>query len=131
MHRSCGFVVVAASLLFAQAAYSQFRERPEYGAHEVTALVDRVHDDLDRGYHVWHLSGGDKDRLNNAEKQLREFARKWERHKFDKGQLDDSISSVQHVLDNNRLEGPERDAIRDDVKRLRNMREAYDRHEIR
>jgi len=35
------------------------------------------------------------------------------------------------VLDNNRLEGHDREAIDDDVNRLRNMREAYDRHEIR
>jgi hypothetical protein len=34
------------------------------------------------------------------------------------------------VLDNNRLPPRDRDALSDDVGRLRRMREAYDHHEI-
>lgn len=127
MHR----LLVAVSILAVSAclAYGQF-EKPRYDPQSVSALVDRVHMDLNRGYESWHLSGGDRDRLNNAEKQLREFAQKWSDHHFDKGELDDAISSIQHVLDNNKLRGPERDAISDDVSQLRSMREAFDRHEI-
>ena len=101
-----------------------------YQPDNVSALVDRVHADLNRGYEQWHLSGGDRGRLNNAEKQLRDFARDWSHGKFDKGDLDSSISAVQHVLDNNHLSGEARDAIWNDVGQLRSMREAYDRHEI-
>jgi len=110
-------------------AYGQF-EKPRYDPESVSGLVDQVHTDLNRAYSSWHLSGGDRDRLNHAEKELREFAQKWSNHNFDKGQLDDAISGIQHVLDNNKLAGRERDAISDDVSQLRNMREAYDRHEI-
>lgn len=100
--------------------------RPE----RVTALIDRVHEDLNRGYATWRLGRGDRERLDHAEHELREFAVHWERGKFDKGNLDDAIGSIQHVLDNNHLNGRERDRLWEDVTRLRRMREAYDRHEI-
>ncbi len=114
-------------------ALAQVQYGPPGGPYQpdsVSALVDRVHADLNQGYDHWHLAGGDRDRLNKAEKQLREFASDWRHGKFDKGDLDDSISSVQHVLDNNHLRGPERDALASDVDGLRRLREAYDRHEI-
>src|SRR5258708_39482498 len=102
----------------------------KYDASSVTALVDRVHSDLDHAYTRFHFSNSDRDRLNKAEKQLRDFAKKWESGKFDKGELDDAISSIQHVLDNNKLHAEDRDALSDDVNQLRRMREAHDRHEI-
>jgi hypothetical protein len=101
-----------------------------YQPDSVTSLVDRAHEDLNRGYGEWHLSKGDRERLNNAEKQLRSFERDWRHGKFDKGDLDNAIAAVQHVLDNNHLTGAARDALWNDVEQLRHMREAYDRHEI-
>lgn len=130
--RLCTTILVSASVLsMGSLAFAQFENPPEYSPHAVDALVDQVHSDLNHAYGVWHLKNGDRDRLNNAEKQLREFAQKWDNHHFDKGDLDDAIGAIQHVLNDNRLEGRDRDAISDDVNRLRNMREAYDRHEIR
>ena len=102
----------------------------QYHPEQVTALVDRVHQDLNQGYDHWHLRDSDRNRLTHAEHQLRDFAKDWEHGKFDKGDLDDSVSAIQHVLDNNHLSGPERDALSMDVDQLRHMREAYDRHEI-
>ena len=101
-----------------------------YQPNSVTALVEKVHVDLNQGYNGWHLAKGDRDRLNNAEKQLRGFSKDWEHGKFDKGDLDNSIGAIQHVLDNNHLTGAARDALWNDVEQLRHMREAYDRHEI-
>jgi hypothetical protein len=101
-----------------------------YHPDRVGALVEKVNIDLNRGYNQWHLSNGDQKRLNKAEERLREFARDWNQARFNKGLLDASISDVQHVLDKNHLYGRERDALWNDVERLRNMREAYDRHEI-
>jgi hypothetical protein len=127
------FSIVALSTLAAPAALLFAQFGPPGGAYQpgaVSALVDRVHEDLNRGYQVWHLRNGDRDRLNHAEHQLRDFTRDWDHAKFDKGDLDQSIAAIQHVLDNNHLTGPERDALSSDVDNLRNMREAYDRHEI-
>jgi hypothetical protein len=109
---------------------AQFGPRELYRPEAVSALVGRVHEDLNRGYEVWHLRSSDRDRLTHAEHQLRDFAREWNRGKFSKDELDESIASIQHVLDNNRLTGRERDALWSDVEQLRRMREAYDRHEI-
>ena len=109
---------------------AQFGREERYRPAAVSALVDRVHEDLDRGYRAWHLSESDRDRLTHAEHQLRDFARHWREGRFDKGALDDSIAAIQHVLDNNHLRGGERDALWNDVGELRHMREAYDRHEI-
>ena len=130
MHRFW-IIAFASASLCVTSAYGQFEHRTEYAPQAVDALVDQVHSDLDHAYSVWHLKNGDRDRLNEAEKKLRDFAHKWDNHNFDKGELDEAVSSIQHVLNDNRLEGHDRDAISDDVNRLRNMREAYDRHEIR
>jgi hypothetical protein len=127
------FSIVALSTLAAPATLLFAQFGPPGGPYQpgsVSALVDRVHQDLDRGYSVWHLRNGDRDRLTHAERQLRNFSHDWDHGKFDKGDLDQSIASIQHVLDNNHLNGPERDALGNDVESLRHMREAYDRHEI-
>ena len=122
--------IAAVLLVFAPLTYAQFGPENRYSPDEVSALIDRVHTDLDHAYHVWHFSDSDRDRLNSAEKQLREFAQKWSKAKFDKGELDDAIGAIQHVLDNNKMPAQDRNALSDDVGRLRRMREAYDRHEI-
>lgn len=119
--------------LFAFGAWAQVQYGPPGGPYQpdsVSSLMDRVHNDLNSGYDHWHLANGDRDRLNKAEKRLRSFASDWRHGRFDKGDLDDSIAAIQHVLDNNHLHGPERDALAGDVDQLRQMREAYDRHEI-
>src|SRR5579884_3021532 len=129
--------LLTASLLIASfgaaATLAQAQERwwGEYPPRRVSAVIHRVHDDLNRGYGSgWHFNGHDRDRLNHAEHELGEFAEKWERGRFDKDELDDAIGSIQHVVDNNHMSGPERDALWRDLEALRHMREAYDRHEI-
>jgi hypothetical protein len=125
-----GLIFSLTFVTLATMAQAQYGRDERYRPDSVSALIDRVHEDLNRGYAAWHLSDGDRDRLTHAEHQLRDFAKKWQRGKFDKGELDESIAAVQHVLDNNHLSGRERDALWSDVEELRRMREAYDRHEI-
>lgn len=122
-------LALALCATFTAAAPAQYG-RGNYQPDSVSGLIDRVHSDLNQAYRAWSFSGGDRNRLNNAEKQLRDFARKWQRGRFDKGELDEAISGVQHVLDNNRMPPGERRALADDVDQLRGMREAYNRHEI-
>lgn len=125
------FLPAAALVILSTSAQAQFGPAGgPYQPDSVTALVEKVHTDLNQGYDRWHLSNGDRDRLNDAEKKLRSFARDWRHAKFDKGDLDSAIAAIQHVFDNNHLNGAERDALGSDVDNLRRMREAYDRHEI-
>jgi hypothetical protein len=132
MKKILGTLLVGVSYLTLTAvAQAQFglpngRYRPE----AVSALIDRVHEDLNRGYDVWHLKHGDRDRLTHAEHQLRDFAKHWREGRFDERNLDGSIGAIQHVLDDNHLQGRERDTLWGDVEELRRMREAYNRHEI-
>jgi hypothetical protein len=123
-------LAMAAALAVVPKTVAQPRGDERYRPREVSALIDRVHDDLDHAYKAARFSNSDRDRLNGAERKLRDFAQKWEHGRFDKGELDDAIGSLQHVLDNNRLPDRERDALTRDVNELRQLREAYDRHEI-
>jgi hypothetical protein len=102
------------------------RYRPE----AVAAIIDHVHQDLNRGYAVWQLGKGDRDRLTHAERQLRDFANHWQHGKFDKSNLEGAVADIQKVIDENHLSGRERDALGNDIQELRQMREAYERHEI-
>jgi hypothetical protein len=105
--------------------------RGQYRPDSVSALIDRVHADLNGSYEGgWAFTHRDRSRLNHAEKELRDFAKKWYRGRFDKGELDDSISSIQHVVDNNHMPPRDRTALDVDVNQLRTMREAYDRREL-
>ena len=123
--------VTTALMFFGATAHAQYgRAGGPYQPESVSALIERVHSDLNRGYDVWRLPGGDREPLDKAGKQLREFASDWRKGKFDKGDLDDAIEGIQKVVDKNRLAGPERDALWSDVEQLRQMREAYNRHEI-
>jgi hypothetical protein len=126
-----GLAWVATLALAAMSALAQYGpEGGPYHPEKIDALIDQVQVDLNHGYEVWHVNGDDHKRLNKAGEQLREFAKQWHKGKFDKGNLNDSINAIQHVLDDNHLSGPERDSLWSDVDQLRKMREAYDRHEI-
>lgn len=130
MIRNLLLTCLAASFALVSLAYAQFERGPRYDSHDVSLLLDRVHSDLNHAYANWRFSENDRERLNHAEKELREFAKDWNKREFDKDQLDDAIESVQHVLDHNKLSFADRDTISADVSQLRRMREAYDRHEI-
>jgi hypothetical protein len=122
--------VAGVFLACAPLANAQFGPENRYSPSQVSTLIDRVHEDLNQAYGARRFSDAERGRLNNAEKQLREFSQKWTNAKFDKGELDDAIGAIEHVLDNNRMPVGTRDALSDDVAQLRLMREAYDRHEI-
>ncbi|HTP87078.1 MAG TPA: hypothetical protein VMJ34_09020 [Bryobacteraceae bacterium] len=85
-------------------------------------LVQRVQDDL---HHVRHRTHGDKqhDRIEAAEKHLSDFDRNLSRNKFAKDRLDESIDDVKNIVDNNTLQGEDRDALRTDLEDLRHLRE--------
>ena len=125
-----GFFAGLLLLVWGFVARAQFEGGARYDAHSVSALVDRVHADLDRAYGVRHFSNDDREHLNHAEKELWEFAQTWDKGKFDVGRLDDAIGSIQHVLDKNKLPASDRTAISDDITQLHRMREAYKNHEI-
>lgn len=98
----------------------------------VSGIVEQVHTDLTSGYNSgWKFTGGDRHRLDDAEKELHKFAEHWhDRGRFDKGELDHSIGDIQRVVEKNHMSGPNREALWHDLDQLREMRAAYDRHAI-
>lgn len=129
--KSNGLALAASLIAFGAIAFAQYGAAGgPYYPEKIDALIDQIQVDLNHGYQVWHVNGDDHKRLNKAGEQLREFAKQWHKGKFDKGNLNDSINAIQHVLNDNHLSGSERDALWSDVDQLRKMHEAYDRHEI-
>ncbi len=129
-HRFRGTLIAAALGLCSALAQAQYGPGGMYEPRSVSGVIDRVHADLNRSYEGWRFSKGDRKRLDNAEHKLRDFAKKWDRGRFDKGELDEAISSIQHVVDDNRMPDRDRRALFEDLDQLRGMREAYNRHEI-
>jgi hypothetical protein len=125
-----GFLAVV--ILVSVTAVGRAQSGPEgrYRPEAVAAIIDHVHQDLNRGYAVWQLGEGDRDRLTHAERQLRDFANHWQHGKFDKSNLEGAVADIQKVIDENHLSGRERDALGNDIQELRRLREAYERHEI-
>lgn len=122
--------LIGALVVFGALAQAQYGRRAIYEPHLVSALVDQVHADLYRSYEGWRFTNDDRKRLDHAEHELRDFAKRWYRGRFDKDELDEAIESIQHVVDHNHMPPRDRDALYDDLVQLRGMREAYNRHEI-
>src|SRR3954452_24276210 len=110
-----GALTIGALVIFGTLANAQYGREGSYEPRSVSALVDQVHDDLNRSYEGWRFTSGDRKRLDHAEHDLRDFAKKWYRGRFDKGELDEAIESIQHVVDDNRMDPRDRDALYDDL----------------
>jgi predicted Zn-dependent protease len=132
MQRLLSVAAMAAGLLLCGGwAQAQPGQRGTYTPDAVSGLIDRVHADLNQSYaDGWKFTGGDRNRLNDAEKELREFSKKWDKGHFDKGELNDAISRIQRVVDQNHMPPVDRNQLDEDLGQLRRMREAFDRHEI-
>src|SRR6476619_6542946 len=107
-------LLAAALGTFGLVAQAQYGPGGMYEPRSVSGVIDRVHADLNRSYEGWRFSKSDRKRLDHAEHNLRDFANKWYRGRFDKGELDEAISSIQHVVDNNRMPDRDRRALFED-----------------
>jgi hypothetical protein len=125
-----GRLWVAPLVFLTTTASGQYGPPRTYEPRSVSRLIDRIHFDLDRAYAGWSFSNSDRRRLDHAEHDLRDFARKWYRGRFDKGEIDEAINSVQHVVDRNQMPSRDREALYYDLGQLRGLRAGYDRHEI-
>jgi hypothetical protein len=86
------------------------------------AFYDRLQSDLDRAEHARYLREDDFRRFDRARHEVGEFSAKWSRGVFDPREMDSAIASVQSVVDIRGLHRDDRDALRDDVGRMRAFR---------
>lgn len=99
------------------------KAQPRYDYGWGREPLDRVRADLDRSARdVGYLSRSEAHRIGHANEEIREFQEKWNRGRFDRGELNDVIGSLQHVVNSNRLRPRDRDMLIDDLAQLRDIR---------
>jgi len=86
-------------------------------------LVDRIQEDLRRAAEFTRTNEKERVRYQNVQHHLSEFDRDLRRDHWDKGKLDEAIDNLKSVVQNNTLEGRERDALAADLSDLRTLRD--------
>jgi hypothetical protein len=80
-------------------------------------LFSRVRADLERAQADSGWNGGDRRRFDKVREELSEFQRSGNRH-----ELNDTISALQKVVNDNRLAYRDRDILAQDLYQLRDFR---------
>ena len=86
------------------------------------AFYDRLQDDLARAENAHYLRGEDLRRFSDAHHEVGRFQAKWSRGVFDRDDMDGAIASVQRVIDIPGLRRDDREALREDIARMRQFR---------
>jgi len=111
-----------------QPQYGQGYGQPPYeaerGPMRLQDLIARTQTDL-RNAMVYATNDKQRERTRNAERHLSDFDRRLSQGHWSHGDLNDSISSVQSVLEHNTLNAADRDMLRHDLEALKIAR---DRH---
>ena len=99
-----------------------YREREEFSRGDWRGhLFARVRQDLDYVSRDT-FRGDDRYRLDRTYRDLDDLQRDYASGRWDRRALDDVIQSLDRVVDDNRLSPRDRDALRDDLGRLRDLR---------
>lgn len=99
-----------------------YREREDFYHGEWRGrLFSRVRQDLDY-VSRYSFRGDDRYRLERTYGELDDLQRDYASGRWDRRSLDDVIQALDRVVDDNRLAPRDRDLLRDDVSRLRELR---------
>ena len=82
-------------------------------------LWDRVRADLDRAAFDAY---GSRRRIDHARKEVNDFEHRLSRGHFDKDEMDEAISAVQHVVDSDNIPEADRSVLWQDLARMREFR---------
>ena len=85
-------------------------------------LFARVRRDLDYALRG-SFRGEDRYRLDRTYRELEDLQRDYSSGRWDPRSLDDVIQSLDRVVDDNRLDQRAREILRDDLNRLRGLRD--------
>jgi hypothetical protein len=120
-------------LLFSLAAGAQtipeqtrnpFYSQDEY--QNTHSMFDNIRNDLYRAQtNAYPSFLGDTPRFDIAHNQLRTLESNWDKGVYDSHELDNTISAVQMVLNDNRLMGHDGDVLSADLSRLLEFRTEY------
>ena len=100
-----------------------YREREDFYHGDWRArLFQRVRQDLDY-VSRYSFRGDDRYRLDRTYRELDDLQRDYATGRWDRRALGDVIESLDRVVDDNRLAPRDRDLLKDDLGRLRELRE--------
>ena len=124
-----GAAMCSGLLMFGLTAFAQDHDRDRdhgedrfYGGH----LFERVRGDLDRVQDETFPMTEDRERVHRAKEQLNDLQRGLENHNYDPHKLSEVIETMQWVVNNNHLRPQDKDALSDDLARLREFRERHE-----
>ncbi|HWE49446.1 MAG TPA: hypothetical protein VG273_06635 [Bryobacteraceae bacterium] len=120
-----GIILLAAGFSLAQAPDPGYGTlSPQGDIMSERGLVDRTQQDLRRAADFERHHGHEKEvkRYEDAQHHLSDFDRRLTDGHFDKDKLDSAIDDVKEVVEHNTLDPAARDALRDDLVSLRQMR---------
>lgn len=122
-----------AAALPAVSAFGQ-SDRP-YGDRDYArldhALFDRARMDLDRASGYPYASRGDRKRFDEARSKLFDFESRFDQGRYQKHQLDEAIEHIERVVRSNSLDPRDRQALSEDLRRMRDYREFRRHHDDR
>lgn len=121
---SCGLVVGGGVPLLAAPAYQDYGRGYEHEG--LRHLIERTQQDLQMAAESGNSNHDQRQRYQDAQKNLSDFDRHLTKGHFDKDKLDHVIGDVQAVLDHNTLMAQSRNALLQDVTQLREARARYD-----
>ena len=86
---------------------------------------ERIQADLRYAESNSYRNRGEVKRFQKAREELREFERAWNSGRFDRHELDDTISAIQKVVDHGALRYRDREILQADAENLRAFRASY------
>jgi hypothetical protein len=112
-------VLSLAGSLLALTASAQYYPRRGDGRYSDRGggPFDRVRADLDRAESASYPNGGDRHRFDKVREELNDFQRSGNR-----SELNEAISTLQKVVNKNRLSYQDRDVLNQDLYQLRDFR---------
>ena len=111
--------------------YHRDREDWYRGQNWRGQLFQKVREDLDHVQSATFPSGGDQFRLGRTRQELDELQNKLAAGRYDERELDEVISALQRVVQDNRMTARDRNVLADDLNRLRDFRERHDSYGAR
>ena len=105
-------------------ASAQYPQEPRYPtqdqreAQDHNRLFDRIRMDLDHAHEGTLPFTTDRNRVNMAQTQINECQREINMGQYDRRVFDQAVSSMQRVVDLNRLSDQSRSYLSDDIREL-------------
>jgi len=112
-------------------SYHQARDSSFRGNRWRAMFFEHIREDLDHATSSAFPFTGDRARLQRTQMDLDELQKKLARGYYDERELDQTMASLQAVVQGNRLAPRDRDMLMDDLSRMRDFRARHDQYGAR